>query len=328
MTNFPLLNVLLEEKASSKVFELKDLIIDSITSISERLADDKYFPHKKYDTTKAKEEIENSDGYVKTGGFSETHAELRFDDQLRKMLESQIRFAISKWIHSDTIFAKPEYISIDNNEKHYHGAVGTHHYDDDQKVPQSKIPVKKFMVSGKFVTILFHQIVDELRSRPKPTKTTKEEVYIMRMNESILAAINDPTVNKELNIFCSIVVHEAQHLAQHKKGMHDRYFPNTQKNALGNKNNSFGEPINKLNYYAEYGEIDAYAVDLASKLLLDNVPKGAKANIRDLMLKANHAFYTDFDKNQLPNTNIEPIRQRFIKRVFNALNHYNDTLED
>lgn len=327
--SFQLLQLLIESKTSTKVFDLKHEIINSLSSIGEKLADSKYFPHKSYDTAKAQDEIESSDGPVHIASFSDSLAGTRFDDLLRSTITTEIRFAISKWIRSNSDLAHPETIIIDRNEKKHHGAVGSYQYDDDVKVPQSKIPVKNFMASGRFITILFHKIIDELRKRPKPAKTTKEEVYISRVNDSIKAAFADENVNKEFNMFCSIIVHESQHLAQHKKGMHDKYFPNTQRNALGNRRNSRGEPINKLNYYAEYNEIDAYAVDLASRLLLDHVKPGTKANIRALMSLATHAFYTEFDGQELKSedgVDIEPIRKRFIKRVVNALNDYNQSL--
>jgi hypothetical protein len=329
MHSFQLLQLLTEAKASSKVFDLKHKIINSLSSVGERLVDHKYFPHKSYDTAKAQDEIEASDGDIHVPSFSDSLAGTRFDDLLRTTISTEIRFAISKWLSSNSELAHPQSISIDRNEKKHHGAVGSYHYDDDLKIPQSKIPVKNFMVSGRFITILFHKIVDELRKRPKPAKTTKEEVYISRVNDSIKAAFADENVIKEFNMFCSIIVHEAQHLAQHKKGMHDKYFPNTQRNVLGNRKNARGEPINKLNYYAEYDEIDAYAVDLASRLLLDHVKPGTKANIRALMSLATHAFYTEFDGQELKSedgVDIEPIRKRFIKRVVNALNDYNNSL--
>jgi hypothetical protein len=329
MHSFQLLKLLNEAKVSSKVFDLKHKIINSLTAVAERLVDHKYFPHKSYDTAKAQDEIESSDGQVHIPSFSDSLAGTRFDDLLRSTMTSEIRFAISKWIRSNSDLAHPETIIIDRNEKKHHGAVSSYHYDDDLKVPQSKISVNNFMVSGRFITILFHKIVDELRKRPKPVKSTKEEIYISRVNDSINAALQDENVVKEFNMFCSIIVHEAQHLAQHKKGMHDKYFPNTQRNVLGNRKNSRGAPINTLNYYAEHNEIDAYAVDLASRLLLDHVKPGTKANIRALMSLATHAFYTEFDGQELKSedgVDIEPIRKRFIKRVINALNDYNQSL--
>lgn len=329
MQSFQFLQLLNEVKVSSKVFDLKHGIINSLQSVGERLSHSKYFPHKSYDTAKAQDEIESSDGVIDTPSFSDSLAKTRFDDLLRDTISSEIRFAISKWIRSNEDLAYPEVITIDRTEHKYHGGVSSYHYDDDLKIPQSKIAIKKFIVSGRFITILFHKIVDELRTRPKPVKSTKEELYIARVNDSINAALNDQNVVKELNMFCSIVVHEAQHLAQHKKGMHDNYFPNTQRNVLGNRKNSRGEPINPLNYYAEHNEIDAYAVDLASRLLLDHVKPGTKANVRSLMALATHAFYTEFDGSELKdkdNIDIQPIKKRFIKKVVNAINHYNSTL--
>lgn len=321
MYKFTLLSSLSEAKMSTNVFSLKNEILNAIRKLPHELLDSKYFPNKTYDTTKARNEIDNSESgdlYSGSKAYDENLVNSRFEDELFKNLQNNVRFAIYLWLKNHQAdIATPESIFITTQEKKHNGAIGTPKYDDEQRVPQSKIPVKKFEISGKFVTVLFHEVVDELRKRPKPNKSTKDEIYIKRFEDSINTALSKPEIISDLHTFCGIVAHEAQHLAQHKSGASDSHYPNFDKNMLGNSRDSDGDSQSILDYFAEYTEIDAYAVEVVSNLLLKYVEHGTPADIPKLVQLAKHSFYTEFNDDGLDKyttSQIQLIKRRFMKK--------------
>lgn len=332
MQKFTLLALLSETKASTNVFSLKKQILEQIKKIPQELLDSKYYPNKKYDTNKARDEINNSESgdlFSSSNSYDDNLVNTRFEDELFKTLRKNISYAIYLWLHSQENLQHPTFIRITSHEKKNNGAIAALRYDDNQKIPQSKIPVEKFHISGRFITILFHEIIDELRTRPKPNKSTKSEIYITRVTDSINSALSKPTIISELNSFCAIIAHEAQHLAQHKSGANDNHYPNFDKNMLGNKRNADGEPHTLLDYFAEYTEIDAYAVEVVSNLLLTHVEHGSPANVPKLIQMAKHYFYTEFNDEDLggyTTAQLQLIKRRFMKKVVNGLNEYNDKL--
>lgn len=335
MHKFTLLSSLLEAKMSTNVFSLKNEILNAIRKLPHELLDSKYFPNKTYDTSKARNEIDDSetgDLYSGSKVYDENLVNARFEDDLFKNLQNNVRFAIYLWLNNhQSDIATPESIVITTQEKIHNGAIGIPQYDDEQMVPQSRIPVKKFEVSGKFITMLFHEIIDELRKRPKPNKSTKDEIYISRFEDSINSVLSNPEIISELHTFCGIVVHEAQHLAQHKRGASDHHYPNFDKNMLGNKRDSDGDSQSIHDYFAEYTEIDAYAVEVVSNLLLKYVQPGTTANVPKLTQLAKHSFYTEYNDSNLDeytSSQIQLIKRRFMKKVVNGLNHYNHELSN
>lgn len=328
---FPLLKslstacVLNETKIATHVFDMQGTIMrllrEHLLNMVHTFArqDDLYFPDKNYKHDQAIKNLTSPD-------YDEMAA-LRRDDRLFRTINTLVVEAVQTALKQFQDSEQPNYVSSfeddysnHNGHKEKAAIVMAHNATDHF----SKADILKLRFVDTFQMTLYHEIIRAIReSTPKPTKRTNFDKHGERLAQAFEQGLNSPETQHELNDLCGSLMHEIAHLHQIKK-MKDpnkAYNPDTEKNALGVPFSQ--HQARSTHYYAQYNEIDAYAVGTASELLLKHNAKDKKVDVPQLTREADHFFYVKYAKSA-PHNEIQHIHRRFIRTLVNNLNHHNE----